>query len=99
MSTIKEKSGEIRRVLKEKIAPILSSHGGDIELVEVGDDGTVRVRLIGACSHCMGATETMEFVVATILKQEFPEITEVVTDDSVDEELLAEALKILRKNN
>jgi Fe-S cluster biogenesis protein NfuA len=87
----------IRRVLKEKVAPALAAHGGDIQLIEAGEDGIVRVRLMGACAHCMGAVETMELVVTTMLKQEFPEIKEVIADDSVDEELLEEALKLLRK--
>ena len=97
MPAMKATAENISRVLKEKVAPILAAHGGDIELIDAGEDGTVKVRLIGACAHCMGAVETMEMVVTTMLKEEFPTIREVVADDSIDEELLEEALKILRK--
>ena len=39
----------------EKIRPVLQRDGGDVELVEVSDDGIVLVRLKGACSGCPGA--------------------------------------------
>lgn len=97
MPAMKATEENIRSFLKDKVAPILAAHGGDIQLVEASEDGVVKVRLAGACAHCMGAVETMEMVVTTMLKQEFPEIREVVADDSVDEELLEEALKFLRR--
>ena len=39
---------EVKAVL-ENIRPALQADGGDVELVEVGDDGVVKVRLVGAC--------------------------------------------------
>jgi hypothetical protein len=35
-----------------KIRPALQADGGDVELVDVGQDGTVKVRLKGACGGC-----------------------------------------------
>ena len=51
--------------------------GGNVELVEV-NDGTVKVRLTGACSGCPMATMTLKMGIERILKQEIPEIKEVV---------------------
>ena len=65
----------------ESIRPALQSHGGDIELVGTGEDNTVKVRLQGACQGCPGAAMTMRMGVERILKEQVPEIKEVVAVD------------------
>ena len=60
-----------------KIRPQLMADGGNVELVEV-NEGTVKVRLTGACSGCPMATMTLKMGIERILKQEIPEIKEVV---------------------
>ena len=60
-----------------KIRPALVRDGGNVELVEV-NDGTVKVKLTGACSGCAMATMTLKMGIERILKQEIPEIKEVV---------------------
>ena len=60
-----------------KIRPSLMMDGGNVELVEV-NDGTVKVRLTGACGGCPMATMTLKMGIEKILKQEIPEIKEVV---------------------
>ncbi len=62
----------------EKIRPQLQMDGGDIELVSVEDDGTVRVRLMGHCAGCMHAQQTLTFGVERALKQFVPEVKQVV---------------------
>ena len=61
-----------------KIRPFLQRDGGDVELVEVNDSGVVKVRLKGACSGCPGAKITLKQGVEKMLKQEIPEVKEVV---------------------
>ncbi|MCX7919849.1 MAG: NifU family protein [bacterium] len=61
----------------EKIRPALQADGGDIELVDVVD-GSVKVKLIGACGHCPMSQLTLRNYVEQIIKQEVPEIKEVV---------------------
>lgn len=61
-----------------KIRPFLQRDGGDVELVDVSDSGLVKVRLKGACSGCPGAKITLKQGVERMLKQEIPEIKEVV---------------------
>ena len=62
----------------EDIRMSLQMHGGDIKLVEVTEDGTVRVELQGACRGCPMATMTIRRGVEARLKQEIPEVKEVV---------------------
>ena len=62
----------------EKIRPSLQADGGDIELVEVEEDGTVKVRLTGACHGCPMSQMTLKMGVERVLKKEVPEVKEVV---------------------
>lgn len=62
----------------ESIRPTLQSHGGDVQLVEVCDDGVVRVALQGACHGCPMAAITISRGVQARLQQEIPDVTEVV---------------------
>jgi len=65
----------------DTIRPALQSHGGDVELVGVDDDNTVKVRLQGACQGCPGAMMTMKQGIERILKEKLPEVKEVVAVD------------------
>jgi len=61
-----------------KVRPALERDGGNVELVEVADDGTVKVKLVGACAGCPMSTMTLKNGIERILKQEIPEVKEVV---------------------
>jgi Fe-S cluster biogenesis protein NfuA len=61
----------------EQIRPILQADGGDVELVEVTEDGVVRVRLTGACGGCPMATMTLKERIERFLKQEVTWVQEV----------------------
>ncbi|MFC2017559.1 NifU family protein [Chloroflexota bacterium] len=67
---------KIEEVLN-KIRPSLTLDGGNVELIAV-DDGVVKVRLTGACGSCPMSTLTLKMGIERILKQEIPEIKEVV---------------------
>jgi Fe-S cluster biogenesis protein NfuA len=56
----------------------LHGDGGDVELVDVSDDGVVEVRLKGACHGCPMATMTLKSLIERVLKKELPEIKEVI---------------------
>ena len=62
----------------ELIRPALQSDGGDVELVDVAEDGTVTVALQGACRGCPMSQLTLANYVERILKEQVPEITRVV---------------------
>ena len=70
MTDIKEK---VKPVI-EKIRPMLQADGGDIELVDVEDDGAVKVRLVGACAGCAMSQYTLKLGVERILMKEVPEV-------------------------
>ena len=61
----------------DKIRPSLMADGGNVELVDV-EDGVVKVRLTGACSGCPMSQMTLKMGIERLLKQELPEIQEVV---------------------
>ena len=65
----------------ETIRPMLQNDGGDIELVGIDEDKTVRVRLQGACSGCPGAQMTLKMGVERLLQQKLPEVKEVIAVD------------------
>ncbi len=67
---------QVEKVL-EKVRPVLRLDGGDVELVDI-NDGTVKVRLTGACGGCPMATMTLKMGIEQILKREIPEVKEVV---------------------
>lgn len=87
----------LQKVIETKIRPVLKAHGGNIELVEVTADGWVKVKMTGACSACPGAQQTISEVVETALKEVCPEIKGVVAVTQVSQELIDEALSILRR--
>jgi Fe-S cluster biogenesis protein NfuA len=59
------------------IRPRLQADGGDVQLVEVSDEGVVSVRLVGACRGCPGATMTLKMGIERILKQQIPHVKRV----------------------
>ncbi|MFO7732643.1 MAG: NifU family protein [Candidatus Aminicenantes bacterium] len=61
----------------DKVRPALQADGGDVELVEVGEDGIVKVRLKGACGGCPMSQLTLKMGIERILKKEIPEIKSV----------------------
>lgn len=61
-----------------KIRPALQRDGGDVELVDVDPEGIVKVRLTGACGGCPMSTITLKQGIEKIVKEEVPEIKEVV---------------------
>jgi len=69
---------EVEEAIKE-IQPRLRADGGDIELVDVDEEGIVKVRLKGACVGCPMSQMTLQFGVERYLKKKIPEVRKVVT--------------------
>lgn len=66
----------------EKIRPYLVADGGDIAIVDITDDMIVRVELKGACHGCPFSMQTLKAGVEMAVKNEVPEIKEVVDINS-----------------
>jgi len=60
-----------------KLRGALQADGGDVELVDVSEDGVVKVRLKGACAGCPMSQMTLTNYVEQSLKKEVPEIKKV----------------------
>ena len=60
-----------------KIRPLLQADGGDVELVST-DDGTVKLKLTGHCAGCPMSTMTLKGVVERVIKEQVPEVKEVI---------------------
>ena len=60
-----------------QIRPALQADGGDVELVDVSQ-GVVKLRLQGACAGCPMSTMTLKAGIERILKEQIPEVTEVI---------------------
>ncbi|MGB9623236.1 MAG: NifU family protein [Phycisphaerae bacterium] len=74
-----------KRTLKDRVAeiidlirPAVQGDGGDIELVDVDEKGTVSLRLHGACVGCPSSTMTLAMGIERHLKERVPEVAEVV---------------------
>ena len=61
----------------EGIRPALQADGGNVELVDVTEDGVVKVRLTGACGCCPMSTYTLKMGIEQRLKEAVPEVKEV----------------------
>ena len=61
----------------DKIRPMLVQDGGDIELVDVDDNGVVKVRLVGACAGCAMSQITLKQGIEKVLINEIPEVKKV----------------------
>jgi Fe-S cluster biogenesis protein NfuA len=68
---------KVKKIIDEKIRPLLQRDGGDLELVGI-ENGTVKVRLQGACGCCPGAQMTLKMGIERLLREDIPEVKEVV---------------------
>ncbi len=68
---------KVQEVLN-KVRPALRADGGDVELVDVTDDGIVKVRLTGACGSCPMSTMTLKMGIERTLKEHIPAVKSVV---------------------
>jgi Fe-S cluster biogenesis protein NfuA len=67
---------KVQKVI-EAIRPFLQADGGDIDLIDVTEEGIVKIRLTGACSGCPMSTYTLKMGVENKLKKEIPEIKSI----------------------
>lgn len=67
---------EVQKVL-DTVRPALQADGGDAELVDVGDDGVVKLRLTGACAGCPMSQLTLKQGIEKVLKEKLPQVTSV----------------------
>ena len=69
---------KVKEVIDE-LRPMLKADGGDIELVEVTPEGSVKLKLLGACGHCPMSIMTLKMGIEKRLKEKVPEVKEVIS--------------------
>ena len=97
MTDLSSRVDEITTIISSYVRPQLLAHGGDIALLRVAGE-QVFVKVSGSCQACPSLSNTIQEVVQETLRSELalPTLT-VTVDDSVSDELIAEALRIIRK--
>ncbi len=76
MSTDNELIARIEGAL-DSIRPYLASDGGDVKVLDVSNDGIVKLELLGACGSCPMSTMTMKAGIEETIKRAVPEVTAV----------------------
>ena len=69
---------EVQRVIN-LVRPSLQADGGDVELINIREDNVIEVKLQGACGGCPMATLTLKAGIERVLKEEIPEVKEVIS--------------------
>jgi Fe-S cluster biogenesis protein NfuA len=67
---------KLRNII-EQVRPYLQQDGGDVNLVDLTDDGVVLVELTGACGSCPYSTMTLKNGIESVIKKAIPDIKEV----------------------
>ena len=84
----------IQEIIDKVINVQLQLHGGSASLTHY-EDGIAWVKFHGACASCLSSSETLEMVVKEGIMQVLPEVKDVRLDDTVSDDLLDFARKIL----
>lgn len=71
-----EMKDDVQEVLS-KLRPYLLRDGGDVELIDVDDEGVVLLRLMGACGNCPSSAITLKAGIERALTTEVPGVTEI----------------------
>jgi Fe-S cluster biogenesis protein NfuA len=66
------------QVVIDLIRPSVQADGGDIELVDIANDGVVSIRFHGACHGCPSSTMTLQMGIERTLIERVPEVTKVI---------------------
>ena len=74
----------IERAL-DRVRPYMGSHGGDVRLLEVTDDGVARLRMLGNCQGCPSSAVTLKLAVEGAVEAAAPEVERIECDDSPED--------------
>jgi Fe-S cluster biogenesis protein NfuA len=86
---------KIRKIISEKINPVLAQHFGGAELVEIIGK-TVYIRMNGACGACPSSQITLKSIIEAAIREEMPEIEEVCLYQGVSDDMIDFAKKLIK---
>lgn len=72
---------QVARVV-EQLQPVIRADGGDLELLDVSDDGIVTLRLRGACTGCGSAAATLRSGIERWIRAKVPGVSQVVAQEA-----------------
>lgn len=90
---------KVQEDILEKLRLAFEAHSGDgqLEIVEITPDGFVKVRMTGACATCPSGQQSMLEMAEQRIKEVCPELKGAILVHQVNQDLIQQALKILRK--
>jgi len=71
---------QVEKIVEQLRFSVVQPDGGDLELLDVSDDGVVRIRLHGSCVGCNSSTTTLRNGIERYLRHKLPQIRQVVTE-------------------
>ena len=71
---------QVEKVIEQLRLHVVQPDGGDLELIDVSEDGVVRIRLHGACVDCASSTTTLRNGIERYLRAKLPQVTQVVAE-------------------
>ena len=86
---------KLEQLLDELVRPALASHGGGVEFLSF-EEGILRLKMLGQCAGCPGATMTNETLIEGQPMPLIPELKQVVMVHTVDESLLEMARELMK---
>ena len=66
----------------DSVRPYLGSHGGDVELLGISEEGVVRLRLLGSCQGCPSSSVTLKLAVEDAIETAAPEVTAIEVEEA-----------------
>ena len=71
---------EVEKIVQQLRVAVVQPDGGDLELVDVTEDGVVTIRLHGSCVGCNSSTTTLRNGIERYLRHKLPQVTQVVAE-------------------
>lgn len=62
------------RAALDSVRPYLASHGGNVEVLGIGD-GTLRLKLQGSCDGCASSAMTLKYAIEQAVMEAAPDLT------------------------
>jgi Fe-S cluster biogenesis protein NfuA/nitrite reductase/ring-hydroxylating ferredoxin subunit len=72
------------RTALDEVRPYLESHGGDVELLGISDEGVVRLALRGSCDGCASSSATMALAIEEAIHRVAPDVAEVMAEGAAE---------------
>ena len=66
----------VRQAL-EKVRPYLGSHGGNVQLLAVSEEGVVRIEMQGSCHSCPSSAVTVKNSIEQAIYDKAPDVTSI----------------------